>query len=95
MIIGTGIVELHLPGSGSLKGKRSILKTLKARLHKEFNISCAEIALHDVWQSATLGIAVVSTSPSHAESVIESVMAWIESYRPDIDVVGYTVEIIH
>jgi uncharacterized protein YlxP (DUF503 family) len=94
MIIGTGVIELHLPGNGSLKGKRSILKNLKARLHKEFNVSCAEIDLHDVWQSAALGIAVVSTSPAHAERVIESVVAWVEQNRPDIDVVGYTIEII-
>jgi uncharacterized protein YlxP (DUF503 family) len=94
MIIGSAIVELHLPGNGSLKGKRSILRNLKARIHKEFNVSCAEVALHDVWQSASLGIAIVSTSPAHAERVIEGIVEWIERYRPDVDVVGYTVEII-
>lgn len=94
MVIGVGVIELNLPGSGSLKDKRRILKSLKARLHKEFNVSCAEVDLHDVWQSATLGVAVVSTRSAHAEQVIEAVVAWIEQYRPDVDVVGHTVEIV-
>lgn len=94
MVIGTGIVELYLPGNGSLKGKRRVLKGLTARLHREFNISCAEIDLHDVWQSAAIGIAVVSTSAAHAESIVESVVRWIERNRPDVTVVGHSVEII-
>jgi hypothetical protein len=38
MIIGVCTIELHLPGVGSLKQKRSIMKPLLARLHNSFNI---------------------------------------------------------
>jgi uncharacterized protein YlxP (DUF503 family) len=41
MVIGICNVELHLPGNGSLKGKRSILKPLLARLRREFNLAAA------------------------------------------------------
>jgi len=95
MVIGRGIIELHLPGIRSLKEKRSVLKRLIGRLHKEFNISCGEIALHDVWQSATIGIAVVSTAAPHAENVIENVVKWIERNQPDVMVVDHGIEIIH
>lgn len=93
MIIGVCTIELYLPGLGSLKEKRSHLKALKNRLHREFNVSVAEVALHDVWQSATIGIAVVSTAPSHAEAVLEGVVGWIERHRPDLDVIDYAVDV--
>ena len=64
-----------LPGLGSLKQKRSSLKSLAARLHREFNVSAAEVGLHDVWQSSTLGVAVVSTAADHGERVLESAVA--------------------
>ena len=95
MVVGTGVVELTLPGVKSLKEKRSILKGLIARLHKTFNIACAEVELHDAWQSAALGIAVVSTSAVHAGDVLEKVVGWIERNRPDLIVIGHSVEILH
>ncbi|NDJ35976.1 MAG: DUF503 domain-containing protein [Chloroflexi bacterium] len=95
MILGTCIIELYLPGVHSLKEKRRILKSLIARLHREFNISCAEVALHDAWQSASIGVAVVTTSQVHAQDVIRTVMHWIERNRPEIDIVGETVEILY
>ncbi len=84
-----------MPGVGSLKEKRSILKGLIARLHKQFNIAVAEVELHDVWQSASLGVAIVSNQSAHAERVLESVLRWIERNRPDLDIVDHTLEIIH
>ena len=95
MIIGASIIELHLPGVRSLKEKRSILKRLITRLHKEFNVSCGEVGLNDVWQSAALGIVVVSNAVPHAERVLENVVLWIEDNRPDLTVVDHSVEIIH
>lgn len=93
MIIGVCTIELHLPGVASLKEKRSRIKSLKNRLGKTFNISVAEVALHDVWQSATLGAAVVSTAPSHAEAVLDGVVNWIETHRPDLDVIDYGIDV--
>ena len=94
MVIGTSVIELHLPGIRSLKQKRSVLKGLIARVHKHFNVSCGEVDLHDVWQSAALGVAVISTSAIHAENVLENVVGWIELHRPDVMVIDHTVEII-
>jgi len=95
MVIVAATIELDLSGVGSLKEKRSILKSLIARLHRVFNVAVAEVALHDVWQSASLGVAVVSTSAAHGEAVLESVLRWIEHNRPDLDIVDHTFEVIH
>ncbi|MBN2305722.1 MAG: DUF503 domain-containing protein [Anaerolineae bacterium] len=95
MVIVAATIELNLPGVGSLKEKRGILKTLIARLHKRFNIAVAEVDLNDVWQSATLGVAIVSTGAGHAEARLESVLRWIEHNWPNLDVVDHTFEVIH
>ena len=95
MIIGASIVELHLPGVKSLKEKRSILKRLISHMHKEFNVSCGEVGLNDVWQSAALGVVVVSNAAPHAENVLENVVIWIENNRPDLAVVDHSIEIIY
>jgi uncharacterized protein YlxP (DUF503 family) len=73
MIIGVVSWELHVAGAQSLKDKRSVLKSLKDRLHNEFNISVAETAHHDTWQRAELTACVVSTDRRHAESVLAKV----------------------
>lgn len=94
MIIGICEIELHLPGVRSLKAKRSVVKSLTARLHREFNVSCAEIDHHDVWQSAVVGVAVISTSAGHAQGVLQTALRWIEDNRPDVMVVDHSIEII-
>jgi uncharacterized protein YlxP (DUF503 family) len=94
MVIGACVLELNLPGLGSLKEKRSVLKSLLARLHKEFNVTAAEVDLHDAWQSATLGIATVSTSAAHAHNLLNNLAHWIEVNRPDLEVVDHYVEVI-
>ena len=73
MIIGVISWELHLAGAQSLKDKRSVLKSVKARLHNEFNVSVAETAHHDAWQRAELTACVVASDRRHAESVLASV----------------------
>lgn len=95
MVVATCQIELTLPGVSSLKQKRSVLRGLIAGVHKKFHVAAAEVDLHDVWQSSTIGLAAVSTSASHAEQVLEAVVRWIEDYRPDLEVVDYAIEAIH
>jgi len=70
MIVGLITWELHLASCQSLKDKRSVLKSLKDRLHQRFNVSVAETAHQDLWQRAELTASVVSTDRRHAESVL-------------------------
>jgi uncharacterized protein len=62
--------ELVLAGCHSLKDKRRIVKSLKDRLHHQFNVSAAEVDHQDAWQRAALGCAVVTTDRRHAEEVL-------------------------
>ena len=70
MIVGLVTWELHLPACQSLKDKRHVLKSLKDRLHNQFNVSAAETDHQDLWQRAELTVCVVSTDRRHAEQVL-------------------------
>jgi uncharacterized protein YlxP (DUF503 family) len=94
MVIGLGTITLHLPAVHSLKEKRSVIKSVTARLHHEFNVSCSEVEYQDVWQSAGLGLAVVSNDSTHAHQVLEKAVQWVEYNRPDVIVMEHTIEMI-
>ena len=94
MHIGVCTIELHLPGNGSLKGKRSVIKSIVTRVTREFNVSIAEVDAQDSWQRAVLGVACVSNSAGYAHSQLERVVRWIETRRPDVDLLGYDIELL-
>lgn len=87
-------MRLYLPGCDSLKAKRSRLKPLLARLHKEFNVSAAEVDLHDVWQSAEIAVVLAATNdPGRVHAELDHIVKWIEHNAPDVDVVDAQVEL--
>lgn len=79
MVIGVRSWELHVPGARSLKEKRSVIRSVKDRLHNEFNVSVAETAHHDVWQRAELTACVVAGDRRHADSVLTAADRLVES----------------
>ena len=93
MIIGFCRIELYLPANHSLKGKRHILKPLKVRLRREFNVAVAEIGQNDAWQSAELAMVTVSNDPGFVHSVLENVVRWIERNCTSAQVVDWEIEI--
>ena len=94
MAIGTLTLQLEIPGCKSLKNKRSRLKPLLTRLHREFNISVAEIDHHDAWQSAVIACVMISNSPKHTQRALQGVAEWVECYWPDVTVIDDSIEII-
>ena len=80
--------DLRIPGCSSLKEKRHVVKTLTASLRQRFNVSVAEVDHHDLWQRATLGLAVVSTENAHVSELLQGVRSIIES-RPDAEVLDW------
>lgn len=94
MIIGACTVELHLPGNGSLKGKRSILKPLLNRLRREFNLATAEVAHNDAWQSAEIALVTVANDPGCVHALLERTVHWIETHHPEVQVVDWEIEVL-
>ena len=93
MHVATLIVELHLPDCSSLKQKRSRLKPLLAQLHREFNVSAAEVGDNDLHRSAIVALAVVSNDARHAQRVLDGIPEWIERKRPDLQVVDHQISL--
>ena len=94
MIIGACELQLHLPEVTSLKQKRSVLKSLLARLRNKFNVSVAEVDHNDMRQSAVVGIVTVSNSTVHVNQMLTQVTNWIEDNYPQAMIVKQTIEII-
>ena len=92
MPVGLLTLDLQLPGCSSLKEKRSRLKPLLARLHREFNVSAAEIDYQDAWQEAIIACALVSNDPNHTRRALQQVVDWIESSWPDVQVLDNRIE---
>ena len=95
MSIGVLTLHLQLPGCKSLKEKRSRLKPLITRLHREFNISVAELSRQDVWDEATLGCVMISNDHKFSESSLQTVIHWLNKNWPDITLVDDHIEIIN
>jgi uncharacterized protein YlxP (DUF503 family) len=75
MHVGALSLHLRLPGSASLKEKRGRLKPLLSALHRQFNVSAAEVDYGD------------SHSQAHVERVLAAIPGWVERYRPDVQVI--------
>jgi uncharacterized protein YlxP (DUF503 family) len=94
MMVGVCRIELRLPENHSLKGKRQVVQSIIARLHNKFEVAVAEVDNNDVWQIASLGVACVSSSGTHANEVLSNVVRFIESTRPDLEMLDYEIEIL-
>jgi uncharacterized protein len=92
-MLGQLTIHLHLPACASLKEKRGRIKPLMARLRREFNISVAELDLHDKWTEAVIGCAMVSSDSVVVEQSLQSVAKWVEGNWTDGDVIQQRIEI--
>ena len=91
-----GILTLHiqLPGCSSLKEKRSRIKPLLARLHREFNISAAEIDFSDAWQDTLIACALVSNDNRFTQHALQRIIIWVEMNWPDCSLVDDRIELL-
>ena len=93
MTIGVCRLKLYLPSCGSLKQKRSILKSLTARIQNKFNVSVSEINDNDLWQKAEIGIAIITNESRYANQVLSSVVELVQR-QCDLALIAYSVEML-
>jgi len=75
MFVGILQFELLVRGSGSLKDKRRVVKSVKDRLHREHQVSVAEVGALEDHTLAIMGLAVVTNSAKYANDVLDHVTA--------------------
>lgn len=93
MTIGICRIELYLPECGSLKAKRSVLKSLCARIQNKFNVSVSELSDNDLWQKALLGVAVIANESKYANQVLSGVVDLVRS-DAHLVMMDYTMEML-
>ena len=94
MVVATCVIKLRLEDVFSLKDKRRIVKSILARLPQHFNVAAAEVAYHDVWHTAGIGLVTVGTDAGYLHGLLEKAVTWIEENRPDVPIEDYTIEFV-
>ena len=78
MVVGVLKLSLILPENHSLKGKRGVLKSIQARVSRQFNISVTECDAQDLWQRAVLGFGVVGSDHQVVNATLQKVADFID-----------------
>jgi uncharacterized protein YlxP (DUF503 family) len=94
MAVGLLTLELYLPLNDSLKGKRGILKPLKARLRRDFNVSVCEADAQDVLTRAVLEVVCVSQNQALAHRHLQLVANRVDGWRMDAQLIDYSIEML-
>jgi uncharacterized protein len=92
MLVAVAQFDMLIPGSSSLKDKRFVLNSLKARIRNKFNVSVAEVDENEKWQRTILGIALVSNERRFIDQVMGEILRLIEQ-DGQVEVVQHQIEV--
>jgi uncharacterized protein len=85
-------LELELPFSSSRKDKRQTLRALKDHLRRK-NVSVVESENQDLWQRATMEIALAAVSRTAAEEKREKLRRTLLTYE-DLAILDWREEFV-
>lgn len=71
MVVGLGMITVRIHDCHSLKGKRSVVKSIVNGLINNFNASVAEVGSNDVHDIAEIGFAMVGNDRTIVNSKID------------------------
>jgi uncharacterized protein YlxP (DUF503 family) len=86
MLAALCLFDLRIPGAGSLKEKRHVVKTVTASLRSRFNVAVAEVDHQDLWQRATIAVSSVAGEGYHLRKVMHQVERHIGTF-PAVEVI--------
>jgi hypothetical protein len=92
MFVAVCQVEIMLPESDSLKTKRFVLSSIKTKIQNKFNVSIAEVDHNDLWQRATLGLALVTNERKFVDQTFSKIMQFLEG-DDRLEVLDHRLEI--
>jgi uncharacterized protein YlxP (DUF503 family) len=79
MVAAIARITLFIPDNNSLKGKRKVVKSLIEKVRHRFEASVAEVEDQDLWQKATLGVALVGNDARLLTSRLDQINSFIEN----------------
>ena len=81
------VVDIRIPGSHSLKDRRTVVRTVLEGARNRFAVSAAEVGYQDKWQRALLGFATVGSEGKHLAELVDSVERFVWSF-PELEVLS-------
>ena len=93
MTIGILKLVLFIQNSNSLKEKRMVLHSLKARLRNSFNVAITQIDDEDKWQRSTLAVVGVEKDRKNMNSILSRIINFVENFN-SINLIDYEMELI-
>jgi uncharacterized protein YlxP (DUF503 family) len=94
MVIGILQFELVVRGAESLKDKRRVVRSVKDKLHREHQVSVAEVAAQDALTLAAMGLAAVGADGQRIGEVLDRITAKLRSL-PDGELGACVRQVIH
>ncbi|MDY0164173.1 DUF503 domain-containing protein [Desulfobotulus sp.] len=94
MVCAVGVLVFRIHGCRSLKEKRSVVRSLVARLKNHFNASVAEVACQDVYQRAEIGFSLVGNEVAHVNAMADTLVRMAEDYT-SAELLDSDFEIFH
>lgn len=94
MIVGVLQAEMRIDWARSLKDKRSVARSLKDRLHREHQVSVAEVAAQDVHNTLVLGVAAAGASAGQVVAMLDRVERKLAEHH-EAELVACQREIMH
>jgi uncharacterized protein len=85
--------DLRIPGSGSLKQKRHVVKGLTAAVRQKFAVSVAEVDHHDLWQRTTIAVAAVGADQYHLRRVMHEIEKLVERWA-EVEVIDTELQLL-
>jgi uncharacterized protein YlxP (DUF503 family) len=92
MFVGSVQVRLLIRESRSLKDKRQVVKSIKDRLHNEFNVAVAEVDELENRQVAVLGIATVGNESTFVRGVLQQIVEALRRH-PVAEFLGCEIDV--
>lgn len=93
MTVGILKIFLFIEDSCSLKDKRMVLHSLKAKLRNNFNVAITQIDDEDKWQRATLAIVGIEKNNRAISRILSGVINFLDNFDK-ARLIDYNIELI-
>lgn len=93
MYVGIGRIFLFIPLSNSLKARRRVVSSICNKVRSKFNVAVSDVSNIQLKHEVEIGFSVVSNSPIHAQSMLNSILEFIESIT-DCEIQHFELEVV-
>ncbi|HWZ52417.1 MAG TPA: DUF503 domain-containing protein [Granulicella sp.] len=97
MPIGKILLELDIPHAHSLKDRRQVVRSLKDKLRRHFNVSVAELDEALAYNRVSLGLVAISASMPYLQGQFDAIERAIHAYaaQSGAEVLDLYAEVLH